>query len=356
MFGNAMLPLRQIAILLIAIVAFELPASAASDAVGTRMVESVRKPAQLTVLFDAFGRNPALKKDWGYAALIEIAGRRILFDTGNDAEIFKHNVEALGIDLTTLDFVVLSHRHGDHTTGLSYLLSVNPNVQIYAPKENFGVFGSSLPSTFYRKDESLPQDMRYFGGAPPDVLKFGKAWPSAKLTLVEQTMQIAPGVHVISLVSDKPGTLEMRELSLAIETPEGVVVVVGCSHPGIERIVEAAKAIDQRIHLIAGGLHLVTTPDAEIDRQLEALRKTYGVAWIAAGHCTGEPAFAALLRRFGDHSLYAGAGATIGLGANPRADAGPTTRYALRDEDLLTYRTVMRNSFLRFGRPANHKR
>jgi 7,8-dihydropterin-6-yl-methyl-4-(beta-D-ribofuranosyl)aminobenzene 5'-phosphate synthase len=114
-------------------------------------------PAQtanrITILYDAFGKPSGLKKDWGYSALVEYSGKHILFDTGNNAEIFAQNVKALGIDLKKLDFAVISHRHGDHTSGLSYLLSVNANVKIYTPKEAFGVFGAALPGTFYRKDE-----------------------------------------------------------------------------------------------------------------------------------------------------------------------------------------------------------
>jgi 7,8-dihydropterin-6-yl-methyl-4-(beta-D-ribofuranosyl)aminobenzene 5'-phosphate synthase len=122
--------------------------------------------SQITILYDAFGTDPSMTKDWGFSALVEIAGKRILFDTGNDAEIFAANVKAKGVDLKTLDFVVLSHRHSDHIAGLNYVLSVNPTVKIYAPKEGFGIYGSSLPSSFYRKDENLPPQMRYYGGNP----------------------------------------------------------------------------------------------------------------------------------------------------------------------------------------------
>ncbi len=303
---------------------------------------------QLTVLFDSFGKDASLQKDWGYSALIEIAGKRILFDTGNDPLIFEHNVKAKGIDLTTIDFAVLSHRHSDHTGGLPYLLSINPNVKIYAPKENFGVFGSSLPSSFYRKDESLPTELRYFDGAPPPIMKFGTAWPNANFELIEKTTEIAPGIFLIALVSDKPGTLELRELSLAINTPEGVVLVVGCSHPGIERIVEATTAINKRIHLIAGGLHLALAPDAEIARQMTVLHETYHVEWVAPGHCTGEPAFADLMRRYGDHFMYAGLGSEIGLGANPRADLGEPSRYAMDREDLHEYTQTLAADFDQF--------
>jgi 7,8-dihydropterin-6-yl-methyl-4-(beta-D-ribofuranosyl)aminobenzene 5'-phosphate synthase len=93
-----------------------------------------------------------MKKDWGFSAFIEYGGKRILFDTGNKADIFAHNVEAKGIDLKQLDFAVVSHRHGDHTSVLNHLLKVNPGVKIYAPQENFGVFGATLPGTFYKRN------------------------------------------------------------------------------------------------------------------------------------------------------------------------------------------------------------
>jgi metal-dependent hydrolase (beta-lactamase superfamily II) len=91
--------------------------------------------AQITVLYDAFGKPSVMQKDWGYAALIEYGGNRILFYTGNDPEILAQNVKAKGVDLTKLDFVVLSHRHGDHMGGLTHVLEVNPTVKIYAPRE-----------------------------------------------------------------------------------------------------------------------------------------------------------------------------------------------------------------------------
>ena len=130
---------------------------------------------RITILYDAFGKDASMRKDWGFSALVEIAGKRILFDTGDDRDIFAANVKAKNVDLTKLDFVVLSHRHGDHMAGLAHVLSVNPTVKIYAPKEGFGIYGSSLPSSFYRKAETLPPDMRYFDGKPPEVMTFGSA-------------------------------------------------------------------------------------------------------------------------------------------------------------------------------------
>jgi 7,8-dihydropterin-6-yl-methyl-4-(beta-D-ribofuranosyl)aminobenzene 5'-phosphate synthase len=269
--------------------------------------------AQITVLYDAFGKDQALQRDWGYAALVEYGGKRILFDTGNNPEILEQNAKAKRVDLSKLDFVVMSHRHGDHIGGLSYLLRVNPGVKIYAPKEGFGVFGADLPSAFYRKDLSLPPEQRYYNGAPPEVMHFGSAWPRANFELVDKNVEIAPDIHLIALVSDKPGTLELHELSLAINTHDGMVIVVGCSHPGVDRIVAAAATINPRIHVIAGGFHLVATSDADIERIVAALHETYKVKYVAPGHCTGEPAFTAFKKAFGDHYLYAGLGTTVDL-------------------------------------------
>src|SRR5258705_11915627 len=233
--------------------------------------------SQITILYDAFKTDPSMTKDWGFSALVEIAGKRILFDTGNDADIFAANVKAKGVDLKALDFVVLSHRHSDHMAGLNHVLSVNPTVKIYAPKEGFGIYGSSLPSSFYRKDETLPPEMRYYGGKPPEVMKFGTARQGANIELIDKTTEIAPGITLLALVSDAPGTRELKELSLAVNTSDGVVLVVGCSHPGIQKIVDTTTAINPKIRLIAGGFHLVVAPDEVIARTVAALKDTFKV-------------------------------------------------------------------------------
>ena len=277
----------------------------------TRIVTLDPPKAQITVLYDAFGKDTTTQKDWGYAALVEFGGKRILFDTGNNPEVLAHNAQAKRVDLSKLDFVVMSHRHGDHMGGLSYLLKVNPRVPIYAPKENFGVYGADLPAAFYRKDPTLPTEQRYYGGAPPELMRFGSAWPGANFQLVDKNIDVTPDIHITSLVSDKPGTLELRELSLVINTSEGLVVVVGCSHPGIDKILEAATVFNPRIHVLAGGLHLVVAPDPDIAQIVSALHDRFRVDYVAPGHCTGEPAFAALEKAFADRDLYAGVGTTL---------------------------------------------
>ncbi len=272
---------------------------------------------RVTILYDAFGKDSTLTKDWGFSALVEFDGKRILFDTGNNADIFAENAEVAKTDLTDIDFAVISHRHLDHTAGINHLLEVNPEVKIYAPTEAFGVFGSHLPGSFYRRDESLPEDLQYYDGHPPETMNFGTVWPQGKFEFIEQTTEIQPGIFLIALVSDKPGTKELRELSLAVMTSEGLFLVAGCSHPGIDKIVEAASAIDKRIYLVMGGFHMPVSPDEEISRVAKVLDDTFHVENLAPGHCTGEPAQGVFRNMWGDRYLYAGLGSVIEL---PAAD------------------------------------
>ncbi len=316
-----------------------------SSCATTSPITPATETARITILYDAFGKDAAMTKDWGYAALVEIDGKRILFDTGDDPAIFAKNVKAKGVDLTKLDFVVLSHRHGDHTAGVSYLLTVNPKVKIYAPKDGLGgIFGSDIPSKFYRKDEALPAEKRYYGGTPPEIMKLGTVFPSANIQLIDKTTEIVPGITLIALVSDAPGTKELKELSLAINTPDGIVLVVGCSHPGIENIVAEAAKINPHIHFIVGGFHLVVAQDPAIEKVATTLHDTYKVDYIAPGHCTGEPTFAALELMFGDHYLYAGLGTTLDLGVSPHVASDRRASGILDESDLRTYRTLLAQS------------
>src|SRR5947207_12981947 len=81
---------------------------------------------RITILYDAFGKSSGMKKDWGYSALVEYGGKHILFDTGNNAEIFAQNVKVSGLDVKKPDLAVISHLLGDCTDGIHYLLNGNP--------------------------------------------------------------------------------------------------------------------------------------------------------------------------------------------------------------------------------------
>ena len=277
---------------------------------------AAQQPARITILFDAFGKPSDLQRGWGYSAFIEYGGRRILFDTGSRGAGFAYNAKALGIDLKKLDFVVLSHRHNDHTAGLNHVLDENPGVTIYTPLEVAG-FGSPTPPALMnlinRHVASVPDELRYFGGNPPPASSSEPPWSNATFTHIKETTEVLPGFVLFPTLSTTPGTMEMNEISLLIKTPRGGVLVVGCSHPGIAKIVEAAAKIDPRVHAIFGGFHLVDVSDVQVTELVTALRDRWHVERMAAGHCTGQFAFAELVRIFGNRFDFAGVGSVIPL-------------------------------------------
>jgi 7,8-dihydropterin-6-yl-methyl-4-(beta-D-ribofuranosyl)aminobenzene 5'-phosphate synthase len=305
---------------------------------------SATEKAQITSLYDAFGKSSELQKDWGFAAYIEYGGKRILFDTGNNAEVFAHNVKAKGIDLKKLDFVIVSHRHSDHATGLNYLMKVNPKVAVYVPKENFSVFGAALPGAFIKPNDTLPTEFRYFDGKVPDKLTFGSAWPQGNFKWVAENMEIAPGFQLILLKGEWGVDLPVMEISLAIDTPDGTILVVGCSHPTIEKVVQATAEVTKRpIHLVVGGLHLLPAKDDEIHRIAAALRDDWKVDYVAPLHCTGEAAFGIFKGTFGERYIYAGLGTTIKFGSTVMAvdENGRPTTYAMDRAEIRTVHELM---------------
>ena len=271
-----------------------------------------QEPRRITVLYDAFGAPSDLERDWGFAALVEYGGKRILFDTGNDAAIFDRNLKRLGVDLTKLDAVFISHRHGDHTTGLSYLLEVNPGVRVFVPQEG-AFFKSRAPKEFLAPYPVLPLHLRYYGGRPPEKWVSGTPWEEGRFEIVTGTTEIFPGFYAITTKSQKPGTMEMNEVSLAIRTPEGLAVVVGCSHPGVEKILEEAAKIDTDLYTVTGGFHLVLTPEAEVRRVASLLHDGFRIERVAPGHCTSELGFAVFQESFRERFDPAGVGASIPL-------------------------------------------
>jgi len=279
-------------------------------------LRAVEQASRATVLFDAFGAPSGLKRGWGYSAFIEHGGRRILFDTGGNTKDFAANATALGVDLKKLDFVALSHRHNDHTAGLNHVLRENPAVTIYTPVEGGG-FGSPLPLTtvIKRQVAAVPDDLRYYGGNPPDENRADPPWEGAHFVQITAPREVLPGFFLIATQSDKPGTREMNEISLLVRTAMGGVVVVGCSHPGIEKILDAVIKIEPRIYSVLGGFHLVDASDAEVTEMIMRLRDKWRIERMAAGHCTGQFAFAEMVRTYGASFDHAGVGAVIALPA-----------------------------------------
>ncbi|MGZ5477925.1 MAG: MBL fold metallo-hydrolase [Thermoanaerobaculia bacterium] len=273
-------------------------------------------PARVTILYDAIGKSAGLKLGWGYSALVEYGGRRILFDTGGRLNDFAANVTSLGADLSRLDFVVLSHRHGDHTSGLHHVLKVNPGVKIYTPAEQQNFHTPSAPglvNLIRRRVESAPENMHYFDGKVPEQIGSDSPWPDANFAQIRTATEVLPGFWLFSTTSDVTGTKEMNEISMAVRTPLGLAVVIGCSHPGVEKILEGAVKIEPRVYSIFGGFHLVETPDSEVSNLVIRFRDKWKFERVAAGHCSGEFAFSEFNRVYETKYDRAVVGAVIAL-------------------------------------------
>ncbi len=272
------------------------------------------KASRATIIYDALvGKQHDVFLGWGYSVLVEHGGKRILFDTGGQYGGFAANTKKLGIDLKSLDFVVLTHRHGDHTSGMAYVLQQNPKVKIYAPLET-GSFGSPTSAPVVRlasrRVAETPEDLHYFDG---DKATVDSPWPGANISQIDKPVEVLPGVFLFRTVSENKGTLELNELSMAIKTSKGLAVFVGCSHPGIEKILAAAAEIDPNIYSVFGGMHLTDATDQQVANIVENFKFKWKVDHVAPGHCTGEFAQSLFTKQFGPNHEHAGVGEVISL-------------------------------------------
>ena len=152
-------------------------------------------------LYDAFGyQKRGTILDWGFSALVRYNGKTILFDTGNSADGFEHNVKALGVDLKQVDMAVLSHRHYDHISGFDYMLKVKPAVKAYLPADI--ALGAPVHYTFSHDTKEslagLPPEQLYFAGGVNSIdYKPGERFHGANAEFVGASREIAPGVYLI---------------------------------------------------------------------------------------------------------------------------------------------------------------
>lgn len=284
-------------------------------------------------LYDAFGENKeGLIKDFGFSCLIKYNGKTILFDGGTNADIFKNNVKTLKIDLKTVDFVVASHAHFDHINGFDYLLKVNPKVKIYFPFDLF--WGANIPFDISGKDSTvvstLEKRMQYFNGNFKDYHfnQTGRFW-NANIEFIKENTEIEPGVKLITTTSEYMGYFNkypsidsyencethsakfngLKEISLSLQSEEGEVVIVGCSHSTVEKIISETKNYTHtNIGLVYGGYHLLPyDKDALVDLTLR-LKNDLEVKKVAPAHCTGHLAFKMLLDEYKENYMFAGLG------------------------------------------------
>jgi 7,8-dihydropterin-6-yl-methyl-4-(beta-D-ribofuranosyl)aminobenzene 5'-phosphate synthase len=234
------------------------------------------KPMTMTVLYDNTIAVEGTRAEWGFSCLIEGTDETILLDTGGDGEVFKHNVDFLKVDLKKVDKVVISHNHWDHTGGLMEFLKVNPDAPIYIP------YG--FPYDFVRKVEQA-------GG---------------KVVPVKEACEISKNVYLTGQMGQA-----IIEIAVIVNSPKGLIIVTGCSHPGIAGMVRKSKEVLQKdIYLVFGGFHLMAHTEAQVEAIIGEF-KEMGVEKCGATHCTGDKAIAQFRQAFGKDYVPIGSGRVL---------------------------------------------
>ncbi|MBN1769708.1 MAG: MBL fold metallo-hydrolase [Deltaproteobacteria bacterium] len=259
---------------------------------------------------------PHLAAEHGFAAWIETAGRRILFDTGQ-GDALRVNVPALRLPLERTDAVVLSHGHYDHTGGLPYVLEAAPGVVVHAHPAVAG------PHYAVRDGRS-----RWIGLSPAarDSLQ---RLPAARRPPVAEAKELAPGVGLTGPIpretpgedtggpffldpeGTRPDPLE-DDLALWVRTKAGLVVVVGCSHAGLVNTLRHARTVsgETRLRAALGGFHLLAADDRRLAHTARTLLEL-DPERVVPCHCTGERAVERLARTLGERLAPGAAGMTF---------------------------------------------
>lgn len=271
--------------------------------------------------------------EWGFAALVEVDGHRILFDTGAHDDLVLKNANTLGIDLRDVPEVILSHNHWDHVGGL---MTLRRSVLTVAPRAlsrthvGEGIFFSRGPSDR--------------GGDENELIRIRPEYEATGGEFVVHSgpAEIHPGVWLTGPVPRKfpernwsgsgtvvtpAGTVEdnvPEDMALVFDTPQGLVVLTGCGHAGVINIIEDARTIIRPEHVLAliGGVHLFNASEQTLAWTAEKLRE-FGVENIVGAHCTGiEPVYR-FRRELGldrAHAVVGAVGAkfTLGEGIDPR--------------------------------------
>jgi len=227
----------------------------------------------LTILYDNNPFEESCMTEWGFSCLVELEDKTILFDTGGDPEGFAHNIEALGVDVTEIDCIVLSHEHWDHVGGIDVVLDANPDVSVYLP-------------------ETVPYH-----------IKSNVRVKGATVVETSNATVICEGVATTRVLDANPD-----EQALIINTENGLILVTGCSHPGVENLArDALNLTGGEIYLAVGGFHLRGATRAQLDGLVEEM-KELGVEKIAPTHCSGDLARLAFREGNGDDYVEAGVG------------------------------------------------
>lgn len=241
-------------------------------------MESSQAEVTLITIYDNYEHDRQLKTGWGFSCLVRAGERNILFDTGADGPTLLNNMEKLGIDPKTIDAVVLSHNHGDHTGGLSGILEINSNLDVYLLK--------SFPDEFKNKVKSY----------------------KANVIEVKDPAKMSESVST----TGELGTW-IKEQALIVKTDKGLVVITGCAHPGIVEMLRKAKRLTGgEIYLVIGGFHLSGTGDSKL-RDITKSFREMGVKKAAPCHCSGDRTRELFKEEYGEDFIENGVGRTIDI-------------------------------------------
>lgn len=276
-------------------------------------MEPIRQPVQMQVLIENAAR-PGLQAEHGWAVLVETGGFRLLFDTGASPQLLD-NAHRMGVDLTGLDGLALSHGHYDHTGGLAAVLERNPGVPIYAH-----------PDVFLERFSIRPPSPARAIGIPPGARAAFES-NRARWVAVTDLQHVGHGLHLTGPVQRRtsyedvggPFFLDPNaqhpdplndDQALFFLTSGGPVVLLGCAHAGVvNTLYQVAEACQcDHIHGLLGGMHLVSADRRRMDATLEAFEQ-WRVARLGPAHCTGQAALAQIHERFGDRCFDCSAGA-----------------------------------------------
>jgi 7,8-dihydropterin-6-yl-methyl-4-(beta-D-ribofuranosyl)aminobenzene 5'-phosphate synthase len=282
---------------------------------------------KITVLVTNVAGDPhAGDGEWGFSALVEVDGHKILYDTGASSDLVLRNARALHIDLSDVEDVVLSHNHWDHVGGLLALRAEfsksNPKamsrVHVAA-----GIFQPRWASN--NEDHNGLKDIRaqYLATGGNFIVHDGPTelmpgvWITGPVPRPNNEKNWIPGLSL-----DSPsGRIEdnvPEDAALLFDTPEGTVILTGCGHAGVINIVEYARHLQGTRPLIAivGGIHLFAASDDEIAWTGKKL-KLYRLQNLLAAHCTGLEATYRLRQIIGlgrGNAVVAAAGSSFSLG------------------------------------------
>src|SRR5271163_157308 len=234
--------------------------------------------------------------EWGFAALVEADGHRVLVDTGARPQTVLGNARELGVDLSNVDEVVLTHNHDDHTGGLvalrTELMKKNPAAMSEAHVST-GIF-YSRPTASGGEDNSMiatKKEYEALGGKFTEHAGAAEIFPGAWLTGPVSRVFPERNWSVKGKVLTPAGLVEdtiPEDQSLVLNTPQGLVVITGCGHAGIVNILTFAhkEFPTPPVYAVIGGLHLFAASDTQVDWMANEM-KGFGISYLIGAHCTG---------------------------------------------------------------------